>query len=82
MNELLYEFIKEVILLEKKKKKKKPKKNPDYFKGTKKSNKSMSKEIEKCKGPDRPKSCYKYWSADKEYDEFKGKSKKKGKKKK
>ena len=38
-----------------------------YYKGTPKSNKQMSKEINKCSGPDRPKSCYDDWSADKTY---------------
>lgn len=41
--------------------------NPSYYKGTSKSNVQMSKEIEKCAGPDRPKSCYQDWSADKTY---------------
>ena len=78
MNDLiiLEEFIKEVLLDEaKKKKKKKRPGNKDYYKGTRKSNKSMAREINKCKGPNPPKSCYDYWSADKEYDKAKGKKK-------
>lgn len=82
MNDLiiLEEFIKEVLLDEAKKKKKKKKKkkrpgNKNYYKGTRKSNKSMAREINKCKGPNPPKSCYDYWSADKEYDKAKGKKK-------
>ena len=80
MNNLLIleEFIKEVLLDEAKKKKKKKKKRPgnkNYYKGTRKSNKSMAREIDKCKGPNPPKSCYDYWSSDKEYDKAKGKKK-------
>ena len=55
-------------------KKKKPG-NKNYYTGTRKSNKSMEREINKCKGPNPPKSCYDYWSADKEYDKAKGKKK-------
>jgi len=74
---LLEEFIKEALLDEarKKNKKKKKKRNPDYFKGTKKSNKQMAREIKKCSGPNPPKSCYDYWSADKTYDKSKKKKK-------
>ena len=74
---LLEEFIKEALIDEaRKKKKKKRKKNPDYFKGTRKSNKQMDKEIKKCSGPNPPKSCYDYWSADKTYDKSRKKKKK------
>lgn len=82
---LLREFIKEALLDEAKKKRKNKRKkkrknkrpgNKNYYKGTRKSNKKMAYEIEKCKGPNPPKSCYDYWSADKEYDKSK-----KGKKK-
>ena len=45
--------------------------NPDYYGGTRKSNKSMEREINKCAKKPRPKSCYKYWSADKQYDKSK-----------
>jgi hypothetical protein len=55
----------------KKKKKKKKKKNPDYFKGTKKSNKQMDYEIGKCSVPNPPKSCYDEWTADKTYKKSK-----------
>lgn len=42
--------------------------------GTKKSIASMAREINKCADPNnRPKSCYDYWDADKEYDKAKGK---------
>ena len=53
------------------KKKKKKKKNPDYFKGTKKSNKQMDYEIGKCSVPNPPKSCYDEWTADKTYKKSK-----------
>ena len=54
---------------ERKKRKKKRPGNPDYYKGgTRKSNKSMAREINKCAKEPRPKSCYDYWSADKQYD--------------
>lgn len=59
------------ILDEKKKSSKKRPGNPDYYKGTKKSNVSMSREIKKCEKRPMPKSCYDYWSADKEYDKSK-----------
>lgn len=59
----------------KKRKTKKKKKNPDYFKGTKKSNKQMDYEIGKCSVPNPPKSCYDEWTADKTYKKSK-KSKK------
>lgn len=56
------------------KKKKRPG-NPDYYKGgTRKSNKSMAREINKCAKEPRPKSCYDYWSADKQYDKAKKES--------
>lgn len=61
------ENIKETDLNEKKKRKKKPG-NPNYYKGTRKSNKSMEREINKCAKKPRPKSCYDYWDADKKYD--------------
>jgi len=54
-------------LNEKKRRKKKPG-NPNYYKGTRKSNKSMEREINKCAKKPRPKSCYDYWDADKKYD--------------
>jgi hypothetical protein len=46
-----------------------------YAKGTKRSNASMAREINKCAGPNPPKSCYDYWDADKQYDKAKGKKK-------
>lgn len=50
----------------------KPKINPGYLKGTRKSNKEMRREIEKCKDPEnRPASCYDEWSADKTYKKSK-----------
>jgi hypothetical protein len=53
---------------ERKKRKKKRPGNPDYYKGgTRKSNKQMAKEIDKCAKKPRPKSCYDEWSADKTY---------------
>jgi DNA mismatch repair ATPase MutL len=72
-NNQLNNLIKEIFLeiLEEKKKKKKSKKrkpgNPNYYKGTRKSNKEMEREINKCAKEPRPKSCYKDWSADKTY---------------
>lgn len=72
---LLEEFIKEALIDEARKSKKK-KRNPDYFKGTRKSNKQMDREIKKCSGPNPPKSCYDYWSADKTYDKSRKKKKK------
>ena len=60
-------------LFEAKKKKKRPG-NPNYYKGTRKSNKEMEREINKCAKEPRPKSCYDEWTADKTYD--KGKKKK------
>lgn len=42
-----------------------------YLQGTRKSNKQMKYEIEKCKGPDRPVSCYDEWSADKTFKKYK-----------
>ena len=85
--DLIREYVNEIILLEKRKKRKskrktkqRKKKRPGksgYYKGTKKSNASMAKEIDKCSKEPRPKSCYDYWSADKEYDKSKkGKRKK------
>lgn len=59
------------MLEEKKKRDQKRPGNPDYYKGTKKSNASMSKEIKKCQKRPMPKSCYDYWSADKQYDKSK-----------
>lgn len=55
----------------KSKKKVKKKRNPDYFKGTRKSNKQMDYEIKKCSGPNPPKSCYDEWTADKTYKKSK-----------
>ena len=46
-----------------------------YAKGTKRSYASMAREINKCSGPNPPKSCYDYWDADKQYDKAKGKKK-------
>lgn len=53
--------------------------NPDYYKGlTDKGKNEMEREIEKCKGENKPKSCYdEEWEADK----AKYRKKKKGKKK-
>jgi hypothetical protein len=47
-----------------------------YAKGTKASNASMAREINKCSGPNPPKSCYDYWDADKKYDKAKKRKKK------
>lgn len=55
-----------------KKKKVTVKKNHGYFKGTRKSNKQMADEINKCAKEPRPKSCYKDWTADKTYRKSKG----------
>ena len=60
-------------LNEKKRRKKRPG-NPNYYKGTRKSNKSMEREINKCAKTPRPKSCYDYWDADKKYDKSKNES--------
>jgi hypothetical protein len=38
-----------------------------YLKGTRKSNKEMKREIDKCAKEPRPKSCYEDWTADKTY---------------
>lgn len=64
-------------LLEERKKSKKQSRpgNPEYYRGSKKSNIKMSKEINKCEKKPMPKSCYDYWSADKEYDKSKKKVK-------
>jgi hypothetical protein len=59
INSILIEILEE-------KKKRKPG-NSNYYKGTKKSNKQMEKEINKCAKEPRPKSCYKDWTADKSY---------------
>lgn len=45
--------------------------NPNYYKGTKKSNSQMAKEIDKCSEPNPPKSCYDEWTADKTYKKSK-----------
>jgi hypothetical protein len=58
-------------LNEKKRRNKKRTGNPDYYKGTRKSNKSMEREINKCAKEPRPESCYDYWDADKKYDKSK-----------
>jgi len=62
-------------LNEKKRRKRSSKKrrpgNPDYYKGTRKSNRQMSREIKKCTQPNPPKSCYDEWSADKTYKKSK-----------
>lgn len=50
-----------------KKKKVTVQKGHGYFKGTRKSNKQMADEINKCAKEPRPKSCYKDWTADKTY---------------
>lgn len=63
INSILIEILEE-------KKKRKPG-NSDYYKGTKKSNKQMEKEINKCAKEPRPKSCYKDWTADKSYKKSK-----------
>jgi hypothetical protein len=47
-----------------------------YAKGTKASNASMAREINKCSKPNPPKSCYDYWDADKKYDKAKKRKKK------
>jgi hypothetical protein len=77
--EILKEYIRELILVERKKKRKSKNKRPGkkgYYKGTRESNKSMAKEINKCAKEPRPKSCYDYWDADKKYDKSrKGKKK-------
>lgn len=62
LNKLLNSILIEII----EEKKKRPG-NPNYYKGSKKSNKQMEKEINKCAKEPRPKSCYKDWSADKSY---------------
>lgn len=76
-NELLKEYIinslKEIL---EEKKKTTVKNLPKAYKkgGTKASNKSMAREINKCADPkNRPKSCYDYWDADKKYDKSKKK---------
>lgn len=63
INSILIEILEE-------KKKRKPG-NSNYYKGTKKSNKQMEKEINKCAKEPRPKSCYKDWTADKSYKKSK-----------
>lgn len=72
-NDDLILILKELYNLQKLNEKKKRPGNPDYYKGTSKSNKSMEKEINKCAKKPRPKSCYDYWSADKIHDKSKGK---------
>lgn len=55
--------------------------NPDYYKGlTDKGKNEMEREIEKCKGENKPKSCYdEEWEADKaKYRKKKGKKKSEG----
>ncbi len=75
---LLKEYI-ENILIEKKVKSKTLKaayKSGKEGKGTKRSIASMAREINKCADPkNRPKSCYDYWDADKQYDKAKKKKK-------
>lgn len=63
LNKLITSILIEIL---EEKKKRKPG-NPNYYKGTKKSNKQMEKEINKCAKEPRPKSCYKDWTADKSY---------------
>ena len=50
---------------------KKRKINKAYLKGTRKSNKEMKREINKCAKKPRPKSCYEKWTADKTYEKSK-----------
>lgn len=58
----------DVLVEAKKKSKRRRPGNPDYYKGgTRKSNKQMSREINKCSKEPRPASCYDEWSADKTY---------------
>ena len=75
---LLNEIIEDLqIIFEKKKKGRKKNSRPgksDYYKGTRASNKSMAREIDKCAKEPRPKSCYDYWDADKKYDKSKKKN--------
>jgi len=42
--------------------------NPNYYKGTRKSNKQMSYEIGICSEPNPPARCYDEWTADKTYN--------------
>jgi len=77
---LLYEYIQLMLLSEKKKvtpgNLKTAYKSGKKGKGTRKSIKSMAREINKCADPNnRPASCYEYWDSDKEYDKAKGKKK-------
>ena len=67
LNKLITSILIEIL---EEKKKRKPG-NSDYYKGTKKSNKQMEKEINKCAKEPRPKSCYKDWTADKSYKKSK-----------
>jgi hypothetical protein len=76
--ELLYEYIHMMLLVEKKRvtsrNLKAAYKSGKKGRGTKKSIRSMAREINKCADPEnRPASCYEYWDADKEYDRAKGK---------
>jgi hypothetical protein len=78
--ELLYEYIQLMLLSEKKRvtvdNMKRAYKSGKKGRGTKKSIRSMAREINKCADPEnRPASCYEYWDADKEYDSAKGKKK-------
>ena len=57
-------------IIEAKRKKKRPG-NPNYYKGTKKSNKQMAYEIGLCSKPNPPKRCYDEWTADKTYKKSK-----------
>lgn len=67
LNNLIKEIFLEILEEKKKKSKKRKPGNPNYYKGTRKSNKQMEREINKCAKEPRPKSCYKDWSADKTY---------------
>lgn len=64
----------ETGLNEKRKGRKRRPGRADYYRGTRKSNKSMEREINKCAKEPRPKSCYDYWDADKKYDKAKNES--------
>jgi hypothetical protein len=75
--ELLIEYIQYLLDELNEKKKVTAKTLPKaYAKGTKASNASMAREINKCSGPNPPKSCYDYWDADKKYDKAKKRKKK------
>ena len=54
-------------LAEDRKRRKRPG-NPDYYKGTRESNKQMAREINRCSEPNPPERCYDEWTADKTYN--------------